>query len=160
MALQSLTQSDFIEAVVSEMKLSKRIRRSDIEVAWYGKSQRFPIHFHGGDYLEKVFKKISSIVELREHTTLGSSEDLNASGSMSAQAAAMASNATPTSLKNSHDSPSYKQLTRMHAKSSISVNGQRNQNILTTQQAIQMGANEMIVAEITLREQALSDGPN
>ena len=160
MALQSLTQSDFINAVVTEMKLSRRVRISDIEVAWYGKSQRFPIHFHGGDYLEKVFKKISSIVELREHTTLGSSEDLNASGSMSAQAAAMASNATPTSQKNSNDSPSYKQLTRMPAQGGINENRQKNQNILTTQQAIQMGANEMIVAEITLREQALSDGPN
>ena len=68
--------SDFIGAVVTEMKLSNRVRRSDIEVAWYGKSQRFPIRFHGGDNLEKVFKKISSIEELRGLSKHGSSEDL------------------------------------------------------------------------------------
>ena len=56
---------------------SKRIRKSQIEIVFYGKSLRSPIHFRDNDYLEKVFKKICAIEECRELSRHSSGEDLS-----------------------------------------------------------------------------------
>lgn len=54
----------------------KHVRKSRIDIVFYGKSVRFPIHFRDNDYLEKVFKKISAIEESRELSRHSSGEDL------------------------------------------------------------------------------------
>ena len=69
---------------------SKRVRKSRIEIVFYGKSVRFPIHFRGNDYLEKVFKKIRAIEESREMSRHSSGEDLSKMAT-----SAMATGATP-----------------------------------------------------------------
>ena len=45
MALQSLTINQFIAEVMSAMSASKNVRKSRIEVVFYGKSVQFPIRF-------------------------------------------------------------------------------------------------------------------
>lgn len=63
MALQSLTVKQFIAEVLHAMKASSSVRRSRIDIVFYGKSVRFPIRFQSNDYMQKVFKKICAIEE-------------------------------------------------------------------------------------------------
>ena len=59
------------------MHATKRVRKSRIEIVFYGKSVKFPIRFGGSIPMEKVFKKISAIEESRELSRTSSNEDLN-----------------------------------------------------------------------------------
>ena len=45
MALQSLTVKEFIAEVLSAMKATRSVRKSRIDIVFYGKSVRFPIRF-------------------------------------------------------------------------------------------------------------------
>ena len=63
--------------LLEAMNATKRVRKSRIEVVFYGKSVKFPIHFGGSVPMEKVFKKISAIEESRELSRTSSNEDLN-----------------------------------------------------------------------------------
>ena len=77
MALHSLTVNDFMEEVLRAMKSeSKHVRKSRIEIVFYGKSVKSPFHFRGTDLLEKVHKKICTIEESRELSRHSSGEDL------------------------------------------------------------------------------------
>ena len=71
MALQSLTVDDFLEEVLEAMNSNgQRIRKSRIEIVFYGKSVRSPFHFRRNDLLEKVHTKICAIEESRESREL------------------------------------------------------------------------------------------
>lgn len=45
MAMQSLTVKEFISSVIDAMQPPRSIRKSRIDVVFYGKSVRFPIRF-------------------------------------------------------------------------------------------------------------------
>ena len=78
MALQSLTVDDFMEEVLIAMNSeSKRIRKSRIEIVFYGKSIKSPFHFRRNDLLEKVHTKICAIEESRELSLSSSNDDLS-----------------------------------------------------------------------------------
>ena len=63
MALQSLTVKEFIDEVLSAMQSSKTVRKSRVNVVFYGKSVQFPIRFQNHELMEKVFNKIRAIEE-------------------------------------------------------------------------------------------------
>ena len=73
--------NDFLESVLVAMDSeSKRIRKSQIDLVFYGPSVKSPFHFRQYDLLEKVHTKIRTIEESRESRDLsrnGSVDDLS-----------------------------------------------------------------------------------
>jgi len=94
MALHSLTVNDFIDEILRAMNSQNRIRKSGVEIVFFGKSVKSPFHFRGTDLLEKVHKKICSIEESRELSRHSSGEDLQKMAT-----SAMASPGQPTSAQ-------------------------------------------------------------
>ena len=81
------------------MRAPRYFRKSRIQIGFLSKSAKFPIHFSGGNLLEKVFHKIHSIEEARELqlSKNSSNEDLN---KLSAQAATVDSQENSTAASN------------------------------------------------------------
>lgn len=73
--------NDFLESVLDAMDSeSKRIRKSQIDLVFYGMSVKSPFHFRQYDLLEKVHTKIRAIEESREfrdRSNNGSVDDLS-----------------------------------------------------------------------------------
>ena len=77
MVLETITVNELIEKMLQAMQAPRQIRLRHIQMDFYGKSQKFPIRFEGGDLMEKVFKRICQIEESRELSRNSSNEDLH-----------------------------------------------------------------------------------